>query len=269
MDHEHHEHHDPSHPPDDGGGHGAHDQHAGHGVAMFRDRFWLSVLLTIPVLVWSEMVQDWLGFTAPTFPLSERIPAILGTIVFVYGGMPFLRGGVRELRDRQPGMMLLISLAILVAFVASVASEFGVLDLEFWWELALLIDVMLLGHWQEMKALGQASGALEALAALLPDEAEIVEVQGSRTAPLNELEPRTLVLVRSGGRVPADGKIEEGSAEFDESMITGESKPVPKAAGDTVVAGTIATDSSVRVRVTAVGEETTLAGIRRLVMEAQ
>jgi Cu2+-exporting ATPase len=166
-------------------------------------------------------------------------------------------------------MMLLISLAIVVAFVSSLASETGALDLEFWWELALLIDVMLLGHWQEMKALGQASGALEALAALLPDEAEMVQAQGTRTVPLRELEPGTLVLVRSGGRVPADGRIEEGSAEFDESMITGESKPVLKNVGEGVVAGTIATDSSVRVRVTAVGEETTLAGIRRLVMEAQ
>lgn len=161
------------------GVHEAHDEHAGHGVAMFRDRFWLSVLLTVPVLVWSEMVQGWLGFRAPTFVLSDRIPAILGTIVFIYGGMPFLRGGVREVRDRQPGMMLLISLAILVAFIASVASEFGALDLEFWWELALLIDVMLLGHWQEMKALGQASAALEALAALLPDDAEVIH--GSMT----------------------------------------------------------------------------------------
>ncbi len=236
---------------------------------MFRDRFWLSVLLTLPILVWSETVQGWFGYSAPSLPLAERIPAIFGTVVFVYGGMPFLRGGAQELRDRQPGMMLLISLAIVVAFVSSLASETGALDLEFWWELALLIDVMLLGHWQEMKALGQATGALEALAALLPDEAEIIEAQGFRTVPLNELEPGTLVLVRSGGRVPADGNIEEGPAEFDESMITGESKPSFKNVGDAVVAGTIATDSSVRIRVTAVGEETTLAGIRRLVMEAQ
>src|SRR5512132_588394 len=277
MDHEGHRQHETS-PLDAHASHNAHaghgeaeghDKHAGHSIAMFRDRFWLSVALTIPVLFWSAMIQDWLGYTAPTFLLSDRIPALLGTIVFIYGGMPFLRGGVREVRDRQPGMMLLISLAILVAFVASVASEFGWLDLEFWWELALLIDVMLLGHWQEMKALGQASGALEALAALLPDEAEIVEAHGSRTVPLSDVEPGTLVLVRSGGRVPADGRVEEGSAEFDESMITGESKPIFKDVGDVVVAGTIATDSSVRVRVTAVGEETTLAGIRRLVMEAQ
>jgi P-type Cu2+ transporter len=270
MDHEHHAHHEPSHPsPDDGGAHGSHDQHAGHSVAMFRDRFWLSVLLTIPVLVWSEMVQDWLGFSAPTFPLSDRIPAILGAIVFVYGGTPFLRGGVREVRDRQPGMMLLISLAILVAFVASVVSEFGVLDLEFWWELALLIDVMLLGHWQEMKALGQASNALEALAALLPDEAEVIHDAMTHTVPVAELRPGDLVLVRPGGRVPADGAIVDGSVAFDESMITGESKPVGHWPGDRVVAGTVATDGAVRIRVEAVGDDTTLAGIQRLVGEAQ
>jgi len=249
--------------------HASHDKHAGHSVAMFRDRFWISVLLTLPILVWSETIQGWFGYSAPTFPFAERIPAILGTIVFVYGGLPFLRGGVQELRDRQPGMMLLISLAIVVAFVSSLASETGTLELEFWWELALLIDVMLLGHWQEMKALGQASGALEALASLLPDEAEIVEAQGPRSVALDTLEPGMLVLVRSGARVPADGVIEEGSAEFDESMITGESKPVSRGVGDTVVAGTVATDSSVRVHVAAVGEETTLAGIRRLVAEAQ
>ena len=270
MDHEHHAHHVPSHPsPVDGGGHGSHDQHAGHGVAMFRDRFWLSVLLTIPVLVWSEMVQDWLGFSAPTFPLSDRIPAILGTIVFLYGGMPFLRGGVREFRDRQPGMMLLISLAILVAFVASVLSEFGVLDLEFWWELALLIDVMLLGHWQEMKALGQASGALEALAALLPDEAEVIHEDMIHAVPVADLRPGDLVLIRPGGRVPADGTIVDGAAAFDESMITGESKQAAHGPGDRVVAGTVATDGAVRVRVDAVGDDTALAGIQRLVGQAQ
>ena len=249
--------------------HDGHDKHAGHSVAMVRDRFWLSLLLTIPILVWSETVQDWFNYSAPTFPLADRIPAIFGTVVFLYGGLPFLKGGVRDVRDRQPGMMLLISLAIVVAYVSSVASETGALDLEFWWELALLIDVMLLGHWQEMKALGQASGALEALAALLPDEAEVVDQQGVRTVPLDQLALGSLVLVRPGGRVPADGRIEEGSAEFDESTITGESRPVPKGAGDEVVAGTISTDGSVRVRITAVGEDTKLAGIRRLVLEAQ
>jgi Cu2+-exporting ATPase len=249
--------------------HAVHDKHAGHSVAMFRDRFWLSTLLTVPVLAWSATVQDWFGYTAPSFPLSDRIPAILGTVVFLYGGLPFLRGGVQESHDRQPGMMLLISLALVVAFGSSVASEFRALDLEFWWELALLVDVMLLGHWQEMKALGQASGALEALAALLPDQAEIIEDHGVRTVNATELRPGDLVLVRSGGRVPADGTIEAGSAEFDESMITGESKAVSRDMDDPVVAGTVATDNSVRVRVTAVGEETTLAGIQRLVAAAQ
>jgi P-type Cu2+ transporter len=246
-----------------------HDKHAGHGVAMFRDRFWLSVVLTIPVLVWSEMIQEWLGYTAPAFALSDRIPAILGTIVLVYGGLPFLKGGVSELRDRQPGMMLLISLAIVVAFVASLASEFGWLDLEFWWELALLIDVMLLGHWQEMKALGQTSSALEALAALLPDEAELVDDSELRTVPAGDLRPDDLVLVRPGGRVPADGSVVEGEAAVDESMITGESRTVHRGARDRVVAGTVATDSSLRVRVEAVGEDTALAGIRRLVEQSQ
>jgi Cu2+-exporting ATPase len=249
--------------------HGAHDQHAGHSVAMFRDRFWLSVLLTVPILIWSGMVQEWLGYTAPEFPLSGQIPAIFGTVVFIYGGWPFLKGGVAEIRDRAPGMMLLISLAIVVAFVSSFASEIDLLELEFWWELALLIDVMLLGHWLEMKALGQASGALEALAALLPDEAEVLEDGDVRTVPVAALRPGDLVLVRSGARVPADGIIEDGAAEFDESMITGESKPVLRSVGDAVVAGTVATDNSVRVRVEAVGDETALAGIQRLVAEAQ
>ena len=249
--------------------HAGHDKHAGHSIGMFRDRFWLCTLLTVPILVWSETVQGWFGYGAPSFPVSDRIPAIFGTIVFVYGGLPFLKGGVREVRDRQPGMMLLISLAIVVAFASSVASETGALDLEFWWELALLIDVMLLGHWQEMKAIGQASGALEALAALLPDEAEIVEGDSLRIVAATALTPGDLVLVRSGGRVPADGTIEDGSAAFDESMVTGESRPALRGVGDRVVAGTVATDSAVRVRVAAVGEQTTLAGIRRLVAQAQ
>jgi Cu2+-exporting ATPase len=251
------------------GEHSAHDKHAGHSVAMFRDRFWLSLLLTIPVLVWSEMVQEWLGYTAPSFPFSVRIPAILGTVIFVYGGMPFLKGGVQELQGRQPGMMLLISLAIVVAFVASLASEFDWLDLEFWWELALLIDVMLLGHWQEMKAVGQASGALEALAALLPDEAEVVHGAEVHTVAVGELRLGDVVLVRPGGRVPADGAVIEGDASFDESMITGESRTVRRSSGDRVVAGTVATDNSVRIKVEAVGDETALAGIQRLVREAQ
>ena len=247
----------------------AHDAHAGHSVAMFRDRFWLSLLLSVPVLIWSEMLQDLLGYSAPEVPADRWIPLVFGTVVFVYGGSPFLKGGWNELRDRTPGMMLLISLAITVAFASSLASEADVLDLDFWWELVLLIDVMLLGHWQEMKAIGQASSALDALAALLPDTAERVEGVGTEQVAISDLLPGDLVLVRPGGRVPADGSIETGAAEFDESMITGESRAVSRDVGDRVVAGTVATDSSVRVRVEAVGDDTALAGIRRLVADAQ
>src|SRR5215207_1316981 len=257
--------------PDEHGGPGGHGGHGGHGdhAAQFRDRFWLSLVLTIPVVIYSEMVQEWLRFTPPQFPGSQWVAPVLGTIVFLYGGRPFLEGGVAEQRSRQPGMMLLISLAILVAFGASVATVFGVFDLEFWWELALLIVIMLLGHWLEMRALGQASGALDALAALLPDEADLITADGTRTVPVSELTVGDLVLVRPGGRVPADGVVAEGSAELDKSMITGESRPVARGPGSRVVAGTVVTDTAIRVRVDAVGEQTALAGIRRLVEQAQ
>jgi Cu2+-exporting ATPase len=195
---------------------------------------------------------------------------VLGTFVFIYGGWPFLKGGVDEIRFRQPGMMLLISLAIVVSYVASLASSLDMLDLEFWWELSALVTIMLLGHWQEMKAIGQARGALAALAELLPDDAERVHPTGDvETVPARELHEGDVVLVRPGGRVPADGIVVEGEAEFDESMVTGESRPVLRRVGDRVVAGTVSTDSSVRVRVTAVGDATALAGIQRLVAEAQ
>jgi Cu2+-exporting ATPase len=215
------------------------------------------------------MIQDWLGFSLPAFPGDDLVAPIFGSAVFLYGGQPFLAGGLEEARARRPGMMLLIALALIVAFGASVASAVGWLDLEFWWELALLVDVMLLGHWMEMRALGQATSALEALAALLPDTAERVTEAGTEEVALDALRPGDVVLVRSGARVPGDGTIVEGEAAFDESMITGESRPVTRGPGDRVVGGTIATDSSIRVTVTAVGEETTLAGIRRLVAEAQ
>ncbi len=197
---------------------------------------------------------------------------MLGTVVFAWGGAPFLSGAVSEIRSRRPGMMLLIGLAITVAFVAGVLSSLGIAgpSLDFWWELALLVVIMLLGHWLEMRALGQASGALDALARLLPDTADRVDAAGSvTTVPLAELAEDDLVLVRSGARVPADGTVVDGSAEVDESMITGESRPVARMTGDRVVAGTVATDSALRVRVTAVGEGTALAGIRRLVEQAQ
>ncbi|PNI07273.1 copper-translocating P-type ATPase [Arthrobacter sp. AFG7.2] len=248
-----------------------HGQHAGHSTAMFKNRFWLTLALSVPVVYFSPMVGHLLGYMAPMFPGSTWIPPVLGTVIFLYGGQPFLKGGMQELKDRRPGMMLLIAMAITVAFAASWVTSLGLggFDLDFWWELALLVAIMLLGHWIEMRALGSAQGALDALAALLPDEAERITDTGTETVPVSELQPDDLVLVRSGARMPADGTVVEGQAEFDESMITGESKTVARGPGDTVVAGTVATDTSVRVRVTAVGDDTALAGIQRLVAEAQ
>ena len=254
--------------------HGEHEGHEGHEghhdhAAMFRRLFWINLVLALPVLVFSETIQGWLGFEL-AFPGSRWIPPVVGTVIYLYGGKPFLVGGITEARGRRPGMMLLIALAITTAFAASVLSVFGVLELEFWWELATLIDIMLLGHWQEMKAIGQAKGALAALAELLPDEAERIGPNGEIELVVpSELQVGDVVLVRPGARVPADGDVVEGEAEVDESMLTGESKPVPKAPGDPVVAGSVVTDSAIRLRVSAVGEETALGGIQRLVAEAQ
>jgi Cu2+-exporting ATPase len=259
----------------DGEGHGAHGghahggKHAGHHTEQFRRRFWWSLLLTVPVVATSHMVMDWFGYELD-FSGIEWIGPVLGSVIFFWAGWPFLEGGWREIKDRQPGMMLLISMAITVAFVASMATSLDAFDLDFWWELAALVTIMLLGHWQEMKALGQAQDAVAALAELLPDEAERVLGDGSvEPVAIDSLQAGDVVLVRSGARVPADGEIIDGSAELDESMITGESKPVTKEVGDRVVAGTVSTDSAIRVRIDAVGEATTLAGIQRLVAEAQ
>jgi Cu2+-exporting ATPase len=251
---------------------GGHTGHGGHGdhAAQFRDRFWWSLLLALPVVGFSSMFADLLGYTLAAG--TGWISPVLGTVVFFYGGWPFLTGAVAELRSRQPGMMLLVAMAITVAFVASGLTSLGIggFDLDFWWELALLVVIMLLGHWLEMRALGQASSALDALAALLPDQADRVRPDGEIEAvSLDELAPGDVVLVRSGARVPADGVVTDGEADVDEAMITGESRPVSKEPGDRVVAGTVATDSALRVRVDAVGEGTALAGIRRLVEQAQ
>jgi len=249
--------------------HARHDRHAGHSVAMFRDKFWLSLALTIPVVFWSADVQHWVGYTAPSFPGSNLIAPILGTIVFVYGGLVFVRGAWGELAEHKPGMMTLISLAITVAFGTSLAATFGLFEIEVWWELATLITIMVLGHWLEMRAISQARGALNALAALLPDTAERVSGPETQTVPLSELKTGDIVLVRPGTRVPADGKVVEGAADIDESMITGESRSVPKGPGAAVIAGTVASGGSLRIRITAVGEETALSGIMRLVAAAQ
>jgi Cu2+-exporting ATPase len=253
------------------GGHGqhGHDKHAGHDPEVFRRKFWLSLALTIPIVATSHMIMDWFGYTLD-FPGMTWVGPVLGTAVFLYGGRPFLAGAVSEIRDRAPGMMLLISMAITVAYTASLATSLGLFDLDFWWELAALVTIMLLGHWQEMKAIGQAQGALAALAALLPDDAErVTGTGGVERVAVADLAVGDTVLVRSGARVPADGKIIDGTAELDESMITGESRPVSRSEGDRVVAGTVATDSAIRVRVEAVGDNTALAGISRLVAQAQ
>ncbi len=248
--------------------HAGHDKHAGHDPEMFRRRFWWSLVLTVPLVATSHMVMDWFGYSLD-LPLMAWYGPVLGSFVFWWAGWPFLAGGFAEVRGRQPGMMLLITLAITVAYVASMATSLDWLELEFWWELAALVTIMLLGHWQEMKAIGQAQNALDALAALLPDEAEVVDDDTVRSVAIADLNLGDVVLVRPGARVPADGTIVDGTAELDESMITGESRPVSRASGDRVVAGTVSTDSSIRVRVDAIGDDTTLAGIRRLVADAQ
>jgi P-type Cu2+ transporter len=254
--------------PNEHGGHAAHADHSGH-ADLFRRRFWVTLLLTIPVVIYSEMIQHWLAYTAPAFTGSELIAPVLGTFIFLYGGWVFLSGGWSEITARKPGMMLLISLAIVVAFLASAATSLGLFDLEFWWELSLLIVIMLLGHWLEIRALGQARGALSALASLLPDEAERVDGQTTVTVPLADLRPGDIVLVRPGSRVPADGAVVGGQADVDESMLTGESLAIEKSVGDRVTAGTVVGGSSLRVQVDAVGGDTVLAGIQRLVEQAQ
>jgi Cu2+-exporting ATPase len=251
-------------------------EHAAHGVShvgheqMFRRRFWISLVLSIPVLVFSPAVQGFLNYSLPAFPGSQWITPFFAVIVFAYGGLPFLQMAVPEVRDRQPGMMTLISLAILVAFVYSLASLALPGQTGFFWELVTLIDIMLLGHWIEMRSVRQASGALNELARLMPDTAELIQPDGSsEEVPATELRAGDLVLVRPGASVPADGTVEQGESDVNEAMITGESRPVSKAPDDEVIAGTINGDGSLRVRVTATGDETALAGIMRLVEQAQ
>ncbi|MGQ0813058.1 MAG: heavy metal translocating P-type ATPase [Gemmatimonadota bacterium] len=256
-------------PHDKHAAHQAHDKHAGHSADMFRRKFWLALLLTLPTLVWAEMLQDWLGFRAPDFPGARFVPAVFGTAVFLYGGWVFLQGAVRELRDRLPGMMTLISLAIIVAFVFSLAVTFGYPGMSLWWELATLVTVMLLGHWIEMRSIFQARGALKELAKLLPDTALRMHGEQTEEVRISELREGDLVLIRPGSAIPADGVVRAGSSAVNESMITGESRPVDKRVDDHVIAGTVNGSGSLRVEVTGTGEKTALAGIMRLVEEAQ
>jgi Cu2+-exporting ATPase len=251
-------------------GHESHDKHQGHSPAMFRDRFWLSLAFTVPVVIWSAHIQDLLGYQAPAFPGSDWMPAVLSTAVFLYGGLVFLQGAWRELRDRLPGMMTLISLAITVAFVFSWVVQLGLIDASaLWWELATLVTIMLLGHWIEMRSINQAQGALKELAKLLPDTATRITDAGEEEVAISVLQNGDLLLVRPGESVPADGVVRKGTSDIDEAMITGESRPVRKGEGDEVIAATINGEGSLRIEVTGTGDKTKLSGIMRLVADAQ
>jgi len=237
---------------------------------MFRDRFWVSLLLTAPTLIWGHMLQSALGYSAPAFPGSHWIPGVFGTAVFFYGGTPFLQGAARELRDRLPGMMTLIALAISVAFVYSVAVALGFPGMPLWEELATLVTIMLLGHWIEMRSISQAQGALKELAKLLPETARRINDAGSEEeVPVAALATGDMLLIRPGDRIPADGTVMQGASSVNEATITGESRPVDKKAGAKVIAGAVNGAGSLRVKVTGTGEATAVAGIMRLVEQAQ
>ncbi|HET8669703.1 MAG TPA: heavy metal translocating P-type ATPase [Candidatus Saccharimonadales bacterium] len=250
--------------------HVGHDKHEGHSPGMFKRKFWLTLVLTVPVLLYSETIQELLNFSMPAFSGSEWLPAVLGTVIFFYGGLVFLKGAKNELADRQPGMMTLISLAITVAFGYSLAVSLGFVEgMDFWWELATLIAIMLLGHWLEMASVMSAQGALKELAKLLPDEAELVTDGGTKNVPVGALKAGDLVLVRPGAQIPTDGEVARGESDVNESMLTGESKPVKKMVQSVVIGGTINGSGSLSVKVTKIGNDTTLAGIMKLVAEAQ
>ena len=249
--------------------HEGHDRHAGHSVAMFRDRFWISLALTIPTLLWGHMLQGAFGYHAPMFPGAKWIPPIFGTAVFLYGGRAFIQGAVGELKDRVPGMMTLIALAITVAFVFSAVVTLGYPGMPLWEELSTLVTIMLLGHWVEMRSINQAQGAVKELAKLLPNTATRMAGDAAEEVPITELRVGDIVLVRPGASVPADGIVRQGASAVNESMITGESRPVEKGEGEPVIAGTVNGAGALRVEVTGTGERTALAGIIRLVEQAQ
>jgi len=249
--------------------HGGHDKHAGHSVAMFRDKFWISLALTVPTLIWGHMLPRALGYAPPDVPGHQWIAPVFGTAVFFYGGLVFLQGAWRELQDRLPGMMTLIALGITVAFVFSAAVTLGYPGMPLWEELATLVTIMLLGHWIQMRSISQAQGALQELAKLLPNTAVRLRDGEAEEVPIDSLRVGDVVLVRPGASIPADGLVRDGASEVNESIITGESRPVKKAPGHRVIAGTVNGAGSLRVEVTGTGEQTALAGIMRLVEQAQ
>ncbi len=255
---------------DHAGHQGGHDKHAGHKPEMFRDRLAVSLALTVPILYLSEQFQDWFGYEAVSFPGDGLVVPILSTILFVYAGSVFLQGGYRELRNRAPGMMTLISLAITVAYVYSLAVSLGLSGKPFYWELATLLDVMLLGHWMEMRSIQSASRALEHLAAMVPDTAHRVADDGSiAEVPAASLVVGDRIVVRPGEQVPADGDVTDGASSMNEAFLTGESRPVSKSVGAEVVAGAVNGEGALTVLITRTGDETTLSQIMRLVEEAQ
>ncbi len=247
-------------------GHGDHDKHEGHSPEMFRDKFWLSLALTIPVVLYSQMIQEWFGFNMPVFLGSGLIPLVFGTALFFYSGMVFIRGAIAEIKSRQPGMMTLISQAIVIAFIYSLFATLYSRGTEFFWELSTLITIMIFGHWMEMRSVANAQGALRELAKLLPDTAEL---DNGKKIPVGQLKVGDIVLVRPGAKVPADGIVSEGTSSVNESMITGESELVRKNQGSEVIAGTVNGNGSLKIEVIKIGENTALAGIMRLVAEAQ
>jgi Cu2+-exporting ATPase len=250
--------------------HTGHNQHIGHNVEMFRNKFWVCLIISIPVLLWDPMIQQWLKYQLPSFPGSNFIPAVFGTIVFIYGGWVFLQGAYQELAHKTPGMMTLISLAINVAFFYSIAVMLGLKGHTLWWELATLISIMLLGHWIEMRSISQAQGALQELAKLLPDTAILLtDDESTKEVLVEQLQEGDLILIRPGASIPADGMVQSGKSSVNEAMITGESKPVEKKQGERVLAGTVNGEGSLRVKIAEIGDKTALAGIMRLVEQAQ
>lgn len=290
MEHEHHHHHGHSHAPQHvsgqasmshqpashthahhqhtGGNAPAHDKHAGHHTEDFLKRFWICLILTIPVLLLSEMIQHWFGFHI-TFPGDKYVLLLLGTVIYVYGGMPFLKGMISEIRDKAIGMMTLVALAITVAFIYSTAVVFGLKGMDFFWELATLIDIMLLGHWLEMRSTMAASKALESLIALLPSKVHVEKENGVADIDLKDLKNGDIVLIKPGEKIPADGLVIEGNSYVNESMLTGESVPVKKEKETKVIGGAINGDGSLRVKITGTGKDSYLNKVINMVQSAQ
>ncbi len=245
------------------------DKHAGHKTQSFLVKFWVSLIFTLPVLAYSELFRDILKIRFPEFQGAELMTAVLGSIVFWYGGWVFLASAWRELRAKLPGMMTLIALAIISAYAYSLYAVWAGTGHTLFWELTTLITIMLLGHWLEMRAVQGAQGALKELSKLLPDQAEVIRDGKNIQVPISELRLGDRVFVRPGGKIPADGKVADGVSEVNEAMVTGESKPVRKEKGAEVIAGTVNGDGSLKIEVSQIGEKTFLAGVMRLVAEAQ